>query len=259
MGPEHRNPLPDGECEEQPETEQDIYYFDHDTCDIAPAASLPGWNWHEWSDGSGHLQSPEGKCYFQYELDTHEYRSPTDDRYTFMAGYPYDVEPFHTFKQKAERRIAHLLHIEGYTEVPPGPERRDNMNEISLRIHNDGEGTLSQEVHDNPIRWTRRFPEHGEMKTEDERVIAPEDMVTLLNYYTFCQEHELPLLSGIEEIRDRLQEALSGYIDELGDAMDYVTIEEDKESLQETMDEVEALVELLQPGPGPERPQVQAL
>lgn len=43
--------------------------------EIVPAKILPqGWMWHKYADGSGHLESPEGKQYMSYDLNTYEYQ-----------------------------------------------------------------------------------------------------------------------------------------------------------------------------------------
>jgi len=42
-----------------------------------PASSLPaGWNWYDYDDGSGSLQSPTGGSYYSYDLQTQEYQLP---------------------------------------------------------------------------------------------------------------------------------------------------------------------------------------
>lgn len=46
------------------------------------ANGLPeGWIWHNYNDGSGHLQSPNGEKYFLYDLMTSEYQKTPDSKY----------------------------------------------------------------------------------------------------------------------------------------------------------------------------------
>lgn len=33
-----------------------------------------GWEWQHWEDGSGSLRAPDGKHYFQYDLNTREFK-----------------------------------------------------------------------------------------------------------------------------------------------------------------------------------------
>lgn len=79
----------------------------YDGCDIVPATLLPGWKWTEYHDGSGSLESPDGKSYFQYDLDTKEYRHPgvEGNNWRFFSGYPYECIGFGEFKDFAERWI----------------------------------------------------------------------------------------------------------------------------------------------------------
>lgn len=48
--------------------------YDDMEAKIVPCKKLgEGWFWHKYNDGSGHLQSPEGKEYMSYDLCTNEY------------------------------------------------------------------------------------------------------------------------------------------------------------------------------------------
>jgi len=79
----------------------------YEDCAIIPADSLPGWHWKEYNDGSGCLYSPDGKSYFDYDLSTHEYRSPRikGNNWCFFSGYPYDCIGFPEFKRRSEAWI----------------------------------------------------------------------------------------------------------------------------------------------------------
>lgn len=85
------------------------------------AKTLPGWTWEQYDDGSGHLSSPKGKSYFQYDLSTHEYRDPGRDgnNWCFFDGYPYETDSFEEFKDRAERWIREHL-IEAVGEMASG-------------------------------------------------------------------------------------------------------------------------------------------
>lgn len=53
--------------------------------EIVQAKSLgEGWNWHKFNDGSGHLESPDGKEYMSYDLCTNEYKETPDSSYDFF-------------------------------------------------------------------------------------------------------------------------------------------------------------------------------
>ena len=63
---------------ELPETE---------TVRTVQAETLPkGWKWQHYDDGSGSLQSPDGKSYFSYDRQTGEYKN-LNGHYTNMPGY----------------------------------------------------------------------------------------------------------------------------------------------------------------------------
>lgn len=52
---------------------------------IVPAEKLgKGWNWHKYDDGSGHLESPDGKNYMLYDLCTNEYQETINSSYDFF-------------------------------------------------------------------------------------------------------------------------------------------------------------------------------
>ena len=46
-----------------------------------------GWKWHKYDDGSGYLESPDGKEYMHYDLYTNEYKFSDNSCYEF---FPFD-------------------------------------------------------------------------------------------------------------------------------------------------------------------------
>lgn len=78
---------------------------------ITQATNLPtGWIWKEYSDRSGHLESPDGTQYFSYDWTTGEYKETADKRYNafLVENYEnggYSIGSFSDFKQYAERWI----------------------------------------------------------------------------------------------------------------------------------------------------------
>ena len=67
------------ECARQSETLPEEMFYDSDEAisppSVTPAKTLPtGWVWVRYDDGSGHLESPDGKGWFSFDLDTNEYK-----------------------------------------------------------------------------------------------------------------------------------------------------------------------------------------
>ena len=64
---------------------------------IVPVEKLgEGWNWHKYDDGSGYLESPEGKEYMSYDLCTNEYMFDNNSDWEFFPlSYYYadGIEP----------------------------------------------------------------------------------------------------------------------------------------------------------------------
>ena len=55
---------------------EDLFSQDDFNENLVPASGLPeGWLWREYDDGSGSLKSPAGKSYYNYDLQTQEYKS----------------------------------------------------------------------------------------------------------------------------------------------------------------------------------------
>ena len=93
--------------------ETDDYYFEEAT--IIPAKNLgEDWAWHKYSDGSGHLESPEGKEYMLYDLQTNEYQVTREESYDFFPlSYYYadGVAPseFNPFSYMEDEMLNHIL------------------------------------------------------------------------------------------------------------------------------------------------------
>ena len=69
------------------EAENTVIVEDHDDFEekIVPSEKLGrGWYWHKYNDGSGYLESPDGKEYMSYDLDTNEYKETNDSQYEFF-------------------------------------------------------------------------------------------------------------------------------------------------------------------------------
>lgn len=69
------------------EVENTVIGEDFDEFDekIVPAEKLGrGWYWHKYNDDSGYLESPDGKEYMSYDLDTNEYKETNDSQYEFF-------------------------------------------------------------------------------------------------------------------------------------------------------------------------------
>lgn len=75
------------------------------------AENLPkGWIWKMYGDGSGNLESPDGKTYFDYDWTTGEYKVTPDKSYDFFMVESYEtggysIGGFDKFKEYAEDYI----------------------------------------------------------------------------------------------------------------------------------------------------------
>lgn len=120
-----KNKLKNTEREEQEEYKDIDSYHDNEVV-IVPAQKLgDGWNWHKYDDGSGHLESPEGKEYMSYDLQTNEYQVNRNSSYDFFPlNYYYadgvDPKEFKPFEYMEDKMIDYVL------------PREKNNNEISL-------------------------------------------------------------------------------------------------------------------------------
>lgn len=92
--------------------ENQILNFDEEG-KLTKATNLPeGWMWRDYNDASGSLQSPEGKSYFSYDLQTKEYKLPIEKNdWESIFG-----TNLNDFKIKAEKL---LLRISKTTELNP--------------------------------------------------------------------------------------------------------------------------------------------
>lgn len=69
------------------------------------AKSLPdGWTWTDYPDGSGGISSPDGKEYYAYDLQTHEYQDCRTKKWEFWKDYPLPMN-LKDFKEDTEERI----------------------------------------------------------------------------------------------------------------------------------------------------------
>ena len=71
------------------------------------AATLPaGWVWTHYEDGSGSLDSPDGRHMFSYDLMTSEYTDPVTGKWCFWKDYPehMNLQPFKVFAEEYVRR-----------------------------------------------------------------------------------------------------------------------------------------------------------
>lgn len=81
---------------------------------IVPAKKLgEGWNWHKYDDGSGHLESPDGKEYMLYDLCTNEYQETINSSYDFFPlNYYYadgvDPDKFKPFEYMEDEMIKYI-------------------------------------------------------------------------------------------------------------------------------------------------------
>lgn len=81
---------------------------DHKT---VPAKELPeGWTWIEYDDGSGHLEAPDGKRYYNYDLSPYHAMGGIEYRETIAKHgefFPWDIfwGTLTEFKELAESRI----------------------------------------------------------------------------------------------------------------------------------------------------------
>lgn len=89
---------------------------------IVPAERLgEGWNWHKYNDGSGHLESPDGKEYMSYDLQTNEYKVTNTSRYDFFPlSYYYvdgmDPSEFNPFEYMENEMVDRILPKEKINE-----------------------------------------------------------------------------------------------------------------------------------------------
>ncbi len=91
-------------------------YDDDMKAKIVPCKKLgEGWFWHKYDDGSGHLESPDGKEYMSYDLCTNEYmvdkNSKDYDLFPLSYYYADGVDPseFNAFDFMEQEMIDVIL------------------------------------------------------------------------------------------------------------------------------------------------------
>ena len=65
-------------------TVDNMKYYEDKEITISSEKLGNGWEWHKYNDESGHLQSPDGKEYMLYDLQTNEYKVKNDSDYEFF-------------------------------------------------------------------------------------------------------------------------------------------------------------------------------
>lgn len=81
---------------------------------VVPAKKLGnGWNWYKYDDGSGYLESPDGKEYMLYDLCTNEYQETINSSYElFPLNYYYadgvDPDKFKPFEYMEDEMIKYI-------------------------------------------------------------------------------------------------------------------------------------------------------
>ncbi len=101
--------------EESDEEYEEFADYEEDDITIVPAKKLgDGWNWYKYDDGSGYLQSPDGKEYMSYDLQTNEYQVTRNSQYDlFPLSYYYgdgiDPSEFKPFEYMEEEMIERIL------------------------------------------------------------------------------------------------------------------------------------------------------
>lgn len=89
-------------------------YYEDDAIDIPCKKLGDGWFWHKYNDGSGHLESPDGKEYMSYDLQTNEYKVTSESSYDlFPLNYYYidgvDPSEFNPFDYMEQEMIDYVL------------------------------------------------------------------------------------------------------------------------------------------------------
>ena len=117
------------------------------------------WTWIHYSDGSGHVRSPNGKKYFVYEWDTKEYRVTPASRWEIYIDVydPSDKnKTFDDFKKFAEQEIKIKI--------------AKNPNVLFESIHIREEELLEKNIEEQPIH------EHERIKTQKQIIQGEKTM-----------------------------------------------------------------------------------
>lgn len=101
---------------------------------VTQAACLPkGWNWVDYPDGSGHLASPDGMKYFEYDRQPYYGSGNIEYRETEAAlwgpFFDFDrVGSFSDFREEAELVIAEKVIGNSKEEINDGLSIEDDLN-----------------------------------------------------------------------------------------------------------------------------------
>ena len=84
-------------------------YFNYEDYDNMDAVMVPckllgeGWFWKKYNDGSGYLESPNGKNYMEYDLQTKEYKIDENSWWSsYIEGYEEIPTDFNFFRMAEE-------------------------------------------------------------------------------------------------------------------------------------------------------------
>ena len=126
------------------------------------------WTWIHYSDGSGHVRSPNGKKYFVYDWDTKEYRVTPASRWEIYIDVydPSDTnKTFDDFKKFAEQEIKIKI--------------AKNPNVLFESRHIREEELLEKNIEEQPIH------EHERIKTQKQTRVE-EWSLTVKDYNACC-------------------------------------------------------------------------
>ena len=126
------------------------------------------WTWIHYSDGSGHVRSPNGKKYFVYDWDTKEYRVTPASRWEIYIDVydPSDKnKTFDDFKKFAEQEIKIKI--------------AKNPNVLFESRHIREEELLEKNIEEQPIH------EHERIKTQKQTRVE-EWSLTVKDYNACC-------------------------------------------------------------------------
>ena len=132
-----------------------LYYEenDDDYLSIYPVADMPeGWEWHCYGDGSGSLQTPDGKTYVQYDLSTSEYKDMKGN-WHFFDGYPYYPESLYEFQKRMVDKIR--------SELSQKTENLESEHEL-LEKEKTGFADRLKEYWEKEEQEYKKYPTDGE-------------------------------------------------------------------------------------------------
>lgn len=137
-----------------------------------------GWQWKIYDDGSGHLESADGKSYFSFDYATQEYVD-LNNKWQFMTNYPVST-PMDVFMAEMEMDIAKsglaeygnefrkiidlqnkLYHFDRYSFLPSYSDymnvynHNDEMYQVLLEYEKDAEDENSFDL--NTINELGKF------------------------------------------------------------------------------------------------------